>query len=118
MNKITKEEILEILNTANLENVLLFDSEGKLVESSGFQYDKNFAAMNGVLATMCTEMIAELEYGELQKVMIQASTGLVLLNKVNKDYYIASFTKDISKIGILMKTVDTLINNITPQINK
>ena len=117
MHKITKEEILEILNTANLDNILLFDLNGNLIESNDFQFDKNFAAMNSVITTMCKEMIGELEYGELEKVLIQASVGLVLLNKVNKDYYIASFTKDISKIGILMKTVDALINNITPKIN-
>lgn len=113
MNKITKVEILEILNTANLEQILLFDLAGNLVESSDFPYDKNFAAMNGIIATMCKEMIAELKYGELEKVMIQANNGIVLLNKVNNDHYMASFTKDLSKIGILMKTVDTLINNIT-----
>lgn len=117
MNKITKVEILEILNTAKLEQILLFDLAGNLVESNDFTYDKNFAAMNGIIATMCKEMITELQYGELQKVMIQANNGIVLLNKLNDELYIASFTKDISKIGILMKTVDTLINNINPNIN-
>lgn len=117
MNKITKEEILEILSTASLDNILLFDLAGNLIASNDFNYDKNFAAMNGIIATMCKEMIAELEYGELEKVMIQANNGIVLLNKVNNEHYIASFTKDISKIGILMKTVDTLTNNITPKIN-
>ncbi len=117
MSKITKDELLEILNTVNLDSILLFDLKGNLIESNDFKYDKNFAAMSGIITKMCTEMTAELQYGDLQKMLIQANKGLILLNKITDDYYIASFTSDVSKIGIVMKTIDALILNVSSRIN-
>lgn len=117
MNNITQDDLIEILNTLKLDNIILFDLKGNLIETNTFKYDKNFAAMSGIITTMCKELILELQYGHLNKIMIQAEQGLILINKVTENQYIGSFTNDISKIGILMKTLETLINNKTPNIN-
>lgn len=112
MSKITKEALSTILTNTGLDNILLFDLNGDLIESNEFEYDGNFAAMCGVLSTMCKELIQDLEYGNLQKIIIHANEGVVMINEYNKDYYIASFTKDSSKLGLLSKTLDSFINNI------
>ena len=66
--------------------------------------------MSGMIATMCKETIIDLEYGEMDKITIHADKGLVVINKFNKDYYLASFSKDGSKLGLIMKTMDSIIS--------
>jgi len=109
----TTQDLKEIVSEANLDNILLFSSEGYLIESNEFEYDGNYAAMCGVLTVMCKELIQDLEYGELDKIMVHADKGLLMVYKVHRDYYIASFTKDGSKLGLLMKTMDNIISKLT-----
>lgn len=106
----TKQDLKNMIADAGVENVLLFDIDGDLIESTEFEYDGNFAAMSRMIATMCKETIIDLEYGEMDKITIHADKGLVVINKFNKDYYLASFSKDGSKLGLIMKTMDTIIN--------
>ena len=94
----TKQDLKNMIADAGVENVLLFE------------YDGNFAAMSGMIATMCKETIIDLEYGEMDKITIHADKGLVVINKFNKDYYLASFSKDGSKLGLIMKTMDSIIS--------
>ena len=95
----TKQDLKNMIADAGVENVLLFDIDGDLIESTEFEYDGNFAAMSGMIATMCKETIT-----------IHADKGLVVINKFNKDYYLASFSKDGSKLGLIMKTMDSIIS--------
>ena len=106
----TKQDLKNMIADAGVENVLLFDIDGDLIESTEFEYDGNFAAMSGMIATMCKETIIDLEYGEMDKITIHADKGLVVINKFNKDYYLASFSKDGSKLGLIMKTMDSIIS--------
>ncbi|WP_130735688.1 hypothetical protein [Flavobacterium sp. J27] len=106
----TKQDLRNMITDAGVENVLLFDIDGDLIESSDFEYDGNYAAMSGMIATMCKEIIQDLEYGDMDKITIHADHGLVVVNKFSKDYYLASFSKDGSKLGLIMKTMDSIIN--------
>ncbi|VXC26216.1 conserved hypothetical protein [Flavobacterium sp. 9AF] len=106
----TKQSLKNMISEAGVENVLLFDIDGDLIDSTEFDYDGNYAAMSGIIATMCKEIIQDLEYGDMDKITIHADKGLVVINKFNKDYYLASFSKDGSRLGLIMKTMDTIIN--------
>ena len=106
----TKQDLKKMITDTGIENVLLFDIDGDLIDSSEFEYDGNYAAMSAMISTMCKEIIYDLEYGEMDKITIHADSGLVVINKFNKDYYLASFAKDGSKLGLIMKTMDSIIN--------
>lgn len=106
----TKQDLKNMVTDAGVENVLLFDIDGDLIDSSEFEYDGNYSAMSGMITTMCKEIIQDLEYGEMDKITIHADKGLIVINKFNREYYLASFSKDGSKLGLIMKTMDSIIN--------
>ena len=109
MSKPTREELEKILSDTGLDNILLFNIDGELIESNDFDYDSNYAAMSGIISTMCKEMIEDLEYGKMEKIIIHADNGLVMIQKLDVDGYLATFTKDGSKLGLLMKTMNSIL---------
>lgn len=106
----TKQDLKNMVVDTGVENVLLFDIDGDLIESNDFEYDGNYSAMSGMITTMSKEIIQNLDYGDMDKITIHANNGLIIINKFNRDYYLASFTRDSSKLGLLMKTMDSVIN--------
>jgi predicted regulator of Ras-like GTPase activity (Roadblock/LC7/MglB family) len=75
------------------------------------EYDGNVAAMIGMILKMCLEMSEDVNNGDLKQVMIKNREGIVVANKDEEDNCIALLSKDISKMGLLLRKMDTVFNN-------
>ncbi|MFV8331626.1 roadblock/LC7 domain-containing protein [Flavobacterium sp. XS1P32] len=106
----TNQELNKIVQDNDLQYILLFNNDGDLIESNKFKFDTNYAAMSGTITSMCNQIIKDLQYGDMNKVIIHASNGFILITKISNNHYIAALTKDESKLGILMKTMDSIKN--------
>ncbi|WP_244283527.1 roadblock/LC7 domain-containing protein [Flavobacterium hercynium] len=93
------------------ESGLVFNIDGILVESVNLEYDGNVAAMIGMILKMCLEMSEDVNTGELKQVMIKNLDGIVVANKDQGDNCVALLTKDISKMGLLLRKMDTIFSN-------
>ena len=109
----TKKELEIILEEAQIDNILIFTSEGYLIESNSFDYDGNYAAMCGMITKMCQETIKDLQYGNIDKITIHADKGLIMVNRFDEKNYMACFTKDSSKQGVLMRIMNMIISTAT-----
>lgn len=94
-----------------VESGLIFNIDGILVESVNLEYDGNVAAMIGMILKMCLEMSEDIDNGDLKQVMIKNKDGIVVANKDQYDNCIALFSKDISKMGLLLRKMDSVFNN-------
>ncbi|MRX39509.1 hypothetical protein GJU43_09495 [Flavobacterium sp. LC2016-23] len=93
------------------ESGLVFNIDGILVESVNLEYDGNVAAMIGMILKMCLEMSEDVNNGDLKQVMIKNNDGIVVANKNSDDNCVALLSKDISKMGLLLRRMDTVFNN-------
>jgi len=100
-----------LVEETGAESGLSFNIDGVLLESVNLEYDGNVAAMIGMILKMCLEMSEDVNNGELKQVMIKNREGIVVANKDEQDNCIALLSKDISKMGLLLRKMDTVFNN-------
>jgi predicted regulator of Ras-like GTPase activity (Roadblock/LC7/MglB family) len=90
---------------------LIFSIDGILIESYNLEYDGNVAAMIGMILKMSLELSEDLNKGDLKQLMIKNCDGIVVANKDHNDNCIALLSKDLSKMGLLLRKMDTIFNN-------
>ena len=56
-------------------------------------------------------MSEDLNNGDLKQIMIKNNDGIVVANKDQDDNCVALLSKDISKMGLLLRKMDTVFNN-------
>lgn len=100
-----------LVEETGAESGLVFNIDGILVESVNLEYDGNVAAMIGMILKMCLEMSEDVNNGDLKQVMIKNNDGIVVANKNSDDNCVALLSKDISKMGLLLRRMDTVFNN-------
>lgn len=100
-----------LVEETGAESGLTFNIDGILLESVNLEYDGNVAAMIGMILKMCLEMSEDINNGDLKQVMIKNKDGIVVANKDQADNCIALLSKDISKMGLLLRRMDTVFNN-------
>ncbi|TPG38724.1 hypothetical protein [Flavobacterium pectinovorum] len=100
-----------LVEETGAESGLSFNIDGVLLESVNLEYDGNVAAMIGMILKMCLEMSEDVNNGDLKQVMIKNQDGIVVANKNEEDNCIALLSKDISKMGLLLRKMDTIFNN-------
>ncbi|SNR31145.1 roadblock/LC7 domain-containing protein [Flavobacterium sp. ov086] len=100
-----------LVKETGAESGLRFNIDGILLESINLEYDGNVAAMIGMILKMCLEMSEDLNNGELKQVMIKNNDGIVVANKDQNDNCVALLSNDISKMGLLLRKIDTFFNN-------
>ncbi|MEO8534894.1 MAG: roadblock/LC7 domain-containing protein [Flavobacterium sp.] len=93
------------------ESGLIFNIDGILVESVNLQYDENIAAMIGMILKMSSEMSEDIKNGDLKQLMIKNENGIVVANRDSDDTCVALLSKDISKMGLLLRKMDTIFKN-------
>lgn len=93
------------------ESGITFNIDGVLLESVNLEYDGNVAAMIGMILKMCLEMSEDVNNGDLKQVMIKNNDGIVVANKSEDDNCVALLSKDISKMGLLLRKMDTVFSN-------
>jgi predicted regulator of Ras-like GTPase activity (Roadblock/LC7/MglB family) len=77
-----------------------------LLESTPLEYAENFAAMSSAITIMCTEMLEDMNVGKMNQLIIRAEKLLLVCARLNDQKYIIVGTEDLSKVGILLKTID------------
>ncbi|MEO8240059.1 MAG: roadblock/LC7 domain-containing protein [Flavobacterium sp.] len=87
---------------------LIFSIDGILIESCNLEYDGNVAAMIGMILKMSLEMSEDLNNGDLKQLMIKNNDGIVVANKDHNDNCVALLSKDLSKMGLLLRKLDTI----------
>lgn len=100
-----------LVEETGAESGLTFNIDGILLDSVNLEYDGNVAAMIGMILKMCLEMSEDVNNGDLKQVMIKNKDGIVVANKDQSDNCIALLSKDISKMGLLLRKMDTVFNN-------
>ncbi len=68
-------------------------------------------AMIGMILKMCLEMSEDVNNGDLKQVMIKNNDGIVVASKNQDDNCIALLSKDLSKMGLLLRKMDSIFNN-------
>jgi predicted regulator of Ras-like GTPase activity (Roadblock/LC7/MglB family) len=87
---------------------LIFSIDGVLIESCNLEYDGNVAAMMGMILKMSLEMSEDLNNGDLKQLMIKNDDGIVVANKDHNGNCVALLSKDLSKMGLLLRKLDTV----------
>ncbi|AYN06061.1 MULTISPECIES: roadblock/LC7 domain-containing protein [unclassified Flavobacterium] len=100
-----------LVTETGAESGLIFSIDGILIESVNLEYDGNVAAMIGMILKMCLEMSEDINIGGLKQVMIKNDGGIVVANKDQDDNCIALLSKDTSKMGLLLRRMETIHNN-------
>ncbi|MFH6993260.1 hypothetical protein [Flavobacterium sp. FlaQc-48] len=100
-----------LVEETGVDSGLSFNIDGILLESVNLEYDGNVAAMIGMILKMCLEMSEDVNNGDLRQVMIKNNDGIVVANKDQNDNCVALISKDISKMGLLLRKMDTIFNN-------
>ena len=67
--------------------------------------------MIGMILKMCLEMSEDVNNGNLKQVMIKNNDGIVVASKNQDDNCIALLSKDLSKMGLLLRRMDSVFNN-------
>lgn len=97
------------LEKTGLETALVFDKDGNVVDSFKIDHSINIAAMSNIIFTMCKEMLEDMQLNDLKQIVLKTDAGLLVGNKLNEDLYLITTTKDISKLGLLLKLIDNLV---------
>jgi len=100
-----------LVEETGAESGITFNIDGILLESVNLDYDGNVAAMIGMILKMCLEMSEDVNNGDLKQVMIKNNDGIVVANKDQDDNCVALLSKDISKMGLLLRKMDTVFSN-------
>ena len=64
--------------------------------------------MSNVIFTMCKEMLEDMQLVGLKQIVLKTDSGLLLGNKLNDNLFLITTTKDVSKLGLLLKVIDNL----------
>ncbi|MCV9932068.1 roadblock/LC7 domain-containing protein [Flavobacterium sp. LS1R47] len=100
-----------LVTETGAESGLIFSIDGILIESVNLEYDGNVAAMIGMILKMCLEMSEDINIGGLKQIMIKNDGGIVVANKDQDDNCVALLSKDVSKMGLLLRRMETIHNN-------
>ncbi|MBL0736528.1 hypothetical protein JI750_06495 [Flavobacterium sp. GN10] len=104
-------DLQTLVQETGAESGLSFNIDGILNESVNLEYDGNVAAMIGMILKMCLEMSEDVNNGDLKQVMIKNNDGIVVASKNQDDNCIALLSKDLSKMGLLLRRMDSVFNN-------
>lgn len=103
-------DLSKFLTATKADGVIIMNQEGNVIDYLSFLDEKNAAAMLAVINHMITDFAKERNLGELKQVIIKAEKGLFILGK-QEDIIIGVFTKEISKSGIIMASMNKLIKS-------
>lgn len=91
-----------LVEDSNSESGLIFNSEGVLIDSHNLEKPTNLAAMAGVITSMSNEFFQDsLNVQFYNQLTLNSNDGLIIINRVDENLYVALFTKDTTKVGLI-----------------
>lgn len=109
---INNKMLQQIIENTGIESALLFDANSNVIDSYNMDTPKRIAAMSNTIFEMCKGLTEDLKENNLNQIIIKGEALLIIGNKINNDKYLVSITKDITKLGLLLKVVDNLSNEL------
>lgn len=101
-------DLTRFLKLTGADGILVFNSEGILLDSENIENGKNFAAMFGVLNTMATDLAEDISIGNLNQFMFKGENGVFIVNKIDNNFIIGVFSKNIAKAGLITIAMDKI----------
>ena len=100
-------DLESIKNDTEAVIIVHADEKGKVLNSIDSEYDTNIALMMETAFTMCNGMSADLENGSLNLLLSKSDNGFTIIRKLADDSLILILSRDVSKLGLLMKYMET-----------
>lgn len=101
-------DLKALKETCDAEGALVINSNGEILESINIHYEDNIAAMTGVITKMAEDLSDDLEIKPMKQLMIRSKNGIFIINKFNDNFIIGLFSKDITKAGVIMLSLNNL----------
>ncbi|WP_271785334.1 roadblock/LC7 domain-containing protein [Aquimarina algiphila] len=108
MIKSKKIDLDKVLKSTNADAVLIMNNDGIVLDSLYLEYENNIALMTKAFYTMCNDLSKDLEIGEVDQIMTKSAEGFFIANRLDEKSIIISVSKDISKIGLSLKLINSL----------
>ncbi len=105
-------KLSDFLKLTKAEGAVILNAKGELIESENVKKAKNFAGMSSVMIKMAKEFSNEIGIGNLKQYVFKAEKGVFILNNFEKDFIVGVYSKDITKTGLMMISMDNLIKKI------
>lgn len=91
-----------------VDSVLVFTTEGELIQAHKVAFDVNIAAMTGIIFKMCNDLSEDLFSENTQKLMVKCNSGMFVASRISATTILGFITKETTKLGILLKHLDTI----------
>ncbi|MFD2891971.1 hypothetical protein ACFS5J_08110 [Flavobacterium chuncheonense] len=101
-----------LIDDIDVECGFVFDSEGVLDRSLYLDLAENFAAMSGMITTMCKEIMEDFNLGELDEIILNTNSGLFFVKKIQNNEYLGIVTKDSSKLALIHMKLQNLLKEV------
>ena len=101
-------DLKRFLELTGADGILVFNSEGTLLDSENIENGKNYAAMFGVLNTMASGLSEDISIGQLNQFIFKGDNGLFVVNKLDNNFIIGVFSKNIAKAGLITIAMDKI----------
>ncbi|CAM4057508.1 roadblock/LC7 domain-containing protein [Flavobacterium jumunjinense] len=98
----------KLIEETAIESALIFDKNGKLIDSCNIEKPQTISAMSNTILEMCQGLVEELNEKKINQIIIKGNSLLLIGSTINKNQYLISICNDISKLGLLLKVIDNL----------
>lgn len=103
-------DLSSLLNQTGADGALIANLKGELIESQNIEHSNNIAAMLGVISTMVNDFSSDVGMGEFKQILFKSEKGAFVADII-KGFIVAVYSKDMSKAGLIMMSMDKLLKN-------
>lgn len=103
-------DLSNLLRQTNADGALIANLKGELIKSENIKHSNNIAAMLGVISTMVTDFSSDVGMGDFKQVLFKAEKG-VFVADIIENFIVAVHSKDKSRAGLIMMSMDKLLIN-------
>ncbi len=100
----------KLISKTAIDAALLFDKKGTLIDSENLDNPETLSAMSAIIVEMCQGLIEELDQRDLSQIILKSESLLLIANTTNEDQFLIAVTRDITKLGLLMKVLENFEN--------
>lgn len=97
----------KLIEETAIESALIFNGNGDLVDSYEIDSPEKISAMSNVIYEMCVGLMEELKEANLNQIIVKGDSLFFIVNKIEKDKFLVSISHDITKLGLILRVLDT-----------
>lgn len=103
-------DLSNLLRQTGADGALIANLKGELIESQNVQHSDNISAMLGVISSVVNDFSKDIGMGDFRQFLFKAEKGAFIADII-EDFIIAVYSKEISKAGLIMMSMDKLSSN-------